>query len=131
MLRVGLFGVAGSAFENALASSNRGRDEFRRLGTSTNGIENWCIRQFFTSFDRTQHESTTAHIAPPHKFHRKEQTVLEDLKERFHVFGSRNAAQQNNVAHASEPLQKQMTVPLERSAVSRFCGIDVVRCHLA
>jgi hypothetical protein len=43
MLRVGLFGVAGRAFESALASSNRGRNEFRRLGTSTNGIENWCI----------------------------------------------------------------------------------------
>lgn len=77
--------------------------EWRKPGRShaaSRRIEDGNVGEFPALLHATQHQSTTAHIAPAYEFHGKQQTLAKYFEQGIHVLCGRNTAQKNDIAPA-------------------------------
>lgn len=94
-------------------------------------VENRHIHEFFARLDTTEHEAAPAHITTSNEICGEEQALAKNLKQGFHVFRSRNTAEENYVTCILQHLGQRVTVAAKRIAVFRVAGIDIVRGNLA
>lgn len=68
-----------------------------------------------------QHQPAAAHVSPAGEFGREEKPFAENLEQRLHIFGRRDAAEENDFAGRSDVLRNQICVAFQRNAVA-FLG---------
>src|SRR5579862_9579451 len=71
-----------------------------------------------------QHQTAAAHVSSSNEGKRKQQTLSEDVEERFEILWSRQTAEQHVLTSGARCLIHCARIPFERLAVSSLTGID-------
>ena len=60
-------------------------------------IEDRHILEFFALVDTTEHQAASAHITTSNELHGEKQALAKNFKQGFHIFRSRNTAEQDHL----------------------------------
>lgn len=101
------------------------RREFRRSFAIHNCTRHREVRKFLTIRGATQHQSTTAHVAPTDKVRRKTQSLAKVGQQHVDVFAGGDAAEKNDFALGRQFRGQMLRVALDWHSVTRIVLMDV------
>ena len=90
----------------------------------TRGASNRHILEREAGRATSQEQATTAHIAPPHEFPWKDESLAEYFQQGFDVFWSCDAAEQNHLGFRFQESFQPIRIAIEMPAILVIPVID-------